>query len=776
MHTLSIGLRRNSLMQILPRHWHLLLVFALAAGLSACGSDVNTTSNGTQTSSASSTSTASSPTVGVSSATSSTAPTVAISAEPSIVASGGSTTLTWTSTGATACTASGAWSGTEAVSGTRSTGALSADATYTLNCTGPGGNTQQSTTVTISAPVALACSGSSGPLTLKVSTVRSTGISPFLMFFDATATTDTSITGNATTFQNVTYTWNFGDFGASGTGTWAYGANAGHNSKNTATGGIAAHLYITPGTDTAYTATVTATDGTNKTSCQLGVTAYDPEGTHGFAGAKTTCVSAPGTPVPGSGDCPAGAAVLSTSSFNTALGSSHFGSGKRVLFKCGDTFSGDNVTLTATTASIGAYGGCEGTQTNQPILSDTTAGNPQLNINAGSGDIRISNIYFNGHNAGGELHGAVTTQAFVTQDIPYQITLWNLQATGDSFGYSWTEGAQWGLIGTTTLNATGIAVFVNQDENNPAQMRGTVPNINYQALLGNFVNGVGAAGGSGAGIEAMRTSACRMCVFENNTIENANTGGGVFKLHNGNTYQSCGGGATGGSCQVPCTISSTFATTTCWTGVYTELVEISDNLFTGNSGGVLSDIAPQNGSVDERLRNIVIERNLYSATTGGQGDTLLLVTGANMTVRDNVFYMPGTSLLHAGSGVIVAQRGSGNKQTVQYNEAYNNTCYAPNSQPHQQCIGFDTSGDTVTPTANSFASNNMFYVPTTTTGPTVHNTGTGNTVSNNTATVTNNPGFTDGSGDFSLISDFKPTENDTGGTSVPVWYDALDVA
>ncbi len=75
------------------------------------------------------------------------------------------------------------------------------------------------------------------------------------MFFDATGTTDTSVTGNATTFQHVTYTWNFGDFGASGMGVWAYGANAGHNSKNTATGGIAAHLYVTPGADTAYTAT-----------------------------------------------------------------------------------------------------------------------------------------------------------------------------------------------------------------------------------------------------------------------------------------------------------------------------------------------------------------------------------------------------------------------------------------------------------------------------------------------------------------------------------------
>jgi len=32
-----------------------------------------------------------------------------------------------------------------------------------------------------------------------------------------------------------------------------------------------------------------------------------------------------------------------------------------------------------------------------------------------------------------------------------------------------------------------------------------------------------------------------------------------------------------------------------------------------------------------------------------------------------------------------------------------------------------------------------------------------------------------GSGHFDLISDFKPTANYLGGTSVPVWYDALGV-
>jgi chitodextrinase len=75
------------------------------------------------------------------------APTVTISANPTSVTSGNSSTLTWSSTNATSCTASGAWSGSEAVSGTQSLTNLTATSTYTLSCTGAGGNTNQSTTI-----------------------------------------------------------------------------------------------------------------------------------------------------------------------------------------------------------------------------------------------------------------------------------------------------------------------------------------------------------------------------------------------------------------------------------------------------------------------------------------------------------------------------------------------------------------------------------------------------------------------------------------------------
>jgi hypothetical protein len=559
---------------------------------------------------------------------------VTLSAAPTSIASGASSTLTWSSTNATSCTASGSWSGTLATSGTQSTGALTASQTYNLSCTGTGGTATQSVTVAVAAAASTApagaCTGTSGALGLQVSTVRAAGISPLLVFFNATGTTDSSISGSTTTFQDVSYTWNFGDTGASGTQTWAYGANPGKNSRNTASGGVASHLYITDGSDASYTVTVTANDGTNIASCSLAVTAYDPAGSNGFAGTKTTCVSSSGTPVAGSAGCPAGAAVLHTSSFNTALSSfTKNGSGKQVLFKCGDTFTGDDAGIAGVKWSIGAYGGCQGTQTNRPILRDSgTGGELELFVPYIVGDGRIADL---------DLEGNSTAEFGISVDggiqVAYQITMSNLLSNGNNVSYSWGQGAQMGLINSVmTGMRTQQGTFVNNGENNPTAWVGNAfNNLDYQALLGNLLNGTGAPS-DGAGIETLRISACRLCSIENNTVENANDIGAVLKLHNGNHLSSSP-----------------------WSGVYTELNEISDNWFGGSSGAQLVETAPQNSQTDERLRNIVVERNIFAGSDGIGKD--LLVSAVNETVRDNVFYTASGQSSPAFFLVQVAERG-----------------------------------------------------------------------------------------------------------------------
>jgi hypothetical protein len=78
-------------------------------------------------------------------------PTVSFAANPTSVASGARTTLSWSSTNATACVASGAWSGNKAASGSEESAALTADSTFTIRCDGAGGSTSRNVGVTVTA-------------------------------------------------------------------------------------------------------------------------------------------------------------------------------------------------------------------------------------------------------------------------------------------------------------------------------------------------------------------------------------------------------------------------------------------------------------------------------------------------------------------------------------------------------------------------------------------------------------------------------------------------
>ncbi len=78
-------------------------------------------------------------------------PTLNFSASPNPVNYNTASTLTWSATDATSCTASGDWSGAKAVSDSESTGNLTSSKTYTLACTGAGGTATKSVTVTIDA-------------------------------------------------------------------------------------------------------------------------------------------------------------------------------------------------------------------------------------------------------------------------------------------------------------------------------------------------------------------------------------------------------------------------------------------------------------------------------------------------------------------------------------------------------------------------------------------------------------------------------------------------
>lgn len=81
-----------------------------------------------------------------------TPPTVNISASPSTVAYNGASTISWSVSNASSCTASGDWSGAKATTGSYSTGALTSSKGYGLTCSGPGGSSMNSVSVNVVQP------------------------------------------------------------------------------------------------------------------------------------------------------------------------------------------------------------------------------------------------------------------------------------------------------------------------------------------------------------------------------------------------------------------------------------------------------------------------------------------------------------------------------------------------------------------------------------------------------------------------------------------------
>jgi hypothetical protein len=80
-------------------------------------------------------------------------PVTTISLAPSTIGAGQSSVVTWSATGASECTASGAWTGAVATAGSQNVTQVSAGSySYTVTCSGAGGSTASSAMLTVQAP------------------------------------------------------------------------------------------------------------------------------------------------------------------------------------------------------------------------------------------------------------------------------------------------------------------------------------------------------------------------------------------------------------------------------------------------------------------------------------------------------------------------------------------------------------------------------------------------------------------------------------------------
>jgi hypothetical protein len=91
-----------------------------------------------------------------------TAPAVTLTSDVPSVTTSGVAHLTWSTVNASDCTATGGWTGTQAVNGTATTAAITANTTYTLTCNGAGATGTASVTVNATAATTPPPSGGGG--------------------------------------------------------------------------------------------------------------------------------------------------------------------------------------------------------------------------------------------------------------------------------------------------------------------------------------------------------------------------------------------------------------------------------------------------------------------------------------------------------------------------------------------------------------------------------------------------------------------------------------
>lgn len=119
--------------------------------------------------------------------------TLTVTSPVAYTLAGDTVTVSWTSTGSTACQASGAWSGARATTGaTPVTLATTGMQTFRLRCTGPGGETTAETAIVARRPV----------LPTSYANTKANGVYPTWLprFNDATAYADFAGTGELALF------------------------------------------------------------------------------------------------------------------------------------------------------------------------------------------------------------------------------------------------------------------------------------------------------------------------------------------------------------------------------------------------------------------------------------------------------------------------------------------------------------------------------------------------------------------------------------------------
>ncbi len=620
-----------------------------------------------------------------------------------------------------------------------------------MTCTGAGGTASQSATVTVAGGVCLTTGATSAISLPSVNASRLSGVAPLSVFFDAMGTTASATTRP---FHDLEYRWDFGDpLGSPVSGTkWNRGSRAGVSLRNEATGAVAAHVYETPGT---YTVALNVTDGTNtvSNSCTQ-ILVQDPNVI--FALTNTICVGATSTPTAGSGGCPAGANTAQQPNFAT-ITSTYATTGERVLLKRGDTFTtATTAMLTATGPGIvGAYGSGA-----KPLINMTgntdTLGFGNSGATGMVADLRVMDLAFDGggtsvsHGIGNVAGGGGITQVtalrldFTRFETSIGFGAENLNWANNSNSRSHTID-QLAVVDCTTTNGNNTSYSGYNSGNRVAFMGNSFENGGLQNRydqLGNLL---------GAGTHILRFPFLNRAVISNNDILHPGGTRAVIKMH-----------APFWIAGVPDTTDKSNYSSALNGDGYTKYVIISDNQMVSAQEPWQVAVSPQDAANDERLHDVILERNLHIGTASTQ--VTQVIRAQEITSRNNIF-LAGSANYSYFAQVDV----DGGEPPASNVRIYNNTMYKSGGTVNNS-DGFTIVNMPNTRISNVTIKNNLGWAPTLTGSVPYINAGiTGLTQSNNSTTAQINslaPPI--------LITNWTPLAGSyaiNGGATVPVWSD-----
>jgi len=429
---------------------------------------------------------------------------------------------------------------------------------------------------------------------------QTSGVAPLAVFFDAVhaemVPKPPEVNGRQE-FADQYYEWEFGDENA---GTWAINGR----SKNVAAGYVATHVYEQPGTYTV-TLAVTDVDG-NRTGYSETITVEDPDVV--YAGANTICFSTASS----FDGCPADATHRTTDDISTI--SEFYASGRRVLLRRGDSWTTDAVTTIRDVSgpfTLGAFGPCD-----NPDVRGICSNAPNINVTNGGQSDPIDEPVI-----------AVMNSS--------DIRLMDIELTGEAARWTALDGGT-GIdrLLNLRLRVTGFTTPMGSGH---WDTRG-----HDQYMLVDSDVGGGASNGVYTGSERLAILGNRIADSQDSHVVRVWQGYLADIGHNSLSGSSLSSDSGRHALMMHGPMEEEIADTgPAGLDHRTRFVIIHDNTF-GGSGPWPVYIGPQNGETDERLRDIVLERNRFLPDYGTQSccsspqGTAMKIIASGVTIRNNV--------------------------------------------------------------------------------------------------------------------------------------------